>query len=628
MENTTTIDDYVKSLSDDASNLHNQGSLLLGNILPIINVSHLSTRSYASSARVKTVDGLLEKIKRKRAGTAEEAPKPEYKLDNITDVIGVRFVTLYKHQISDILEYLMMEILGIDKYKGRKYSRVDFRNIFPDSSIFEAKVYNSDPKNPTVNSWIETINSFTDLNLEKPIYSKYTSIHIIIYYQNIPIEFQIRTVFDDAWAQLNHSFQYSSEKNKTINIEVENPLLINAMLDNLKKFTDACADYADLIYKEAYDGVQDNYSIIHDVGDKQDVIKLLKTHKVPASALRPLTAAFAEMDKAFKFKRENAEDFRKFQTEADALFIQAAELLEKNNELLEIIPNKTCQHLYVYYTLMNQALCYLSCSSVAQHHKAQDLYKAIISKYKEYPMALYRYGQAVEKLGDVGAGFSHIKDALDNAETLYMNSQNEYSDKLLTRDYLHIKGWAPLKLGYIRWFEADEQYNEDESEINKNNLLKQLLEAYKGASSSIELAKQGLMSDNDCQEILRVANNNGLYYASDVLRLHENEDKEIIKLQDAEDWVACIRTHIDFILEKIAIKDWDLNKHNSLARGFYYLGEMDKALVHFDLIIEKASNGGNDVKARYKNDLLYNHIVEANKYKSKILRNIPKVTKE
>ncbi len=102
-------------------------------------------------------------------------------LDEITDILGVRIITLFENDVDTILELLenTFEVCEIvDKRKKEKSNRIEFG-------------YNS----------LHVIVKFTDSRCQLVEYQKY---------QDIRFEIQLRTVLQHAWAEVEHGLGYKS----------------------------------------------------------------------------------------------------------------------------------------------------------------------------------------------------------------------------------------------------------------------------------------------------------------------------------------------------------------------------------------------------------------------------------
>ena len=176
----------------------------------------ISDLAYAVKMRVKDNFKICEKVLRKR----NEEGRPDYSVNNLRDIIGLRIVTLYRLDALQILPLLIAKIQRIDL---RDPSR-----IFHNGKIEEIIVYSNNPNGDAQNlsGRIKAICESFNVGNEhifriETTPSNYTSIHIVTWgrgkygptYKVIPIEIQIRTALEDVWGEIDHSLKY---KNKSL----------------------------------------------------------------------------------------------------------------------------------------------------------------------------------------------------------------------------------------------------------------------------------------------------------------------------------------------------------------------------------------------------------------------------
>lgn len=152
--------DVYKKLSHDVNDIINT----------LLEVNHIKISNMA--IRIKSEEALRNKVMYKNKYSH---------LDEITDVLGVRIITLFENDVDKILELLekTFEICEIvDKRKKERNSRIEFG-------------YNS----------LHVVVKFTDTRCELVEYQKF---------QDIRFEIQLRTVLQHAWAEVEHGLGYKS----------------------------------------------------------------------------------------------------------------------------------------------------------------------------------------------------------------------------------------------------------------------------------------------------------------------------------------------------------------------------------------------------------------------------------
>jgi ppGpp synthetase/RelA/SpoT-type nucleotidyltranferase len=239
-----------------ALRLEHNSSEALNRIIDVLREVGVMTDAYAIKARVKTEQKLIEKLSRK------QNVKPGYGLSDITDVIGVRIVSLFREDMIELFRRLVRLIKHIEDINPNPFSKESFEEVI---------IYSQSEHDPLAanikllsHSLLKGVEVQHAISLEG-----YSSIHLVCRVTqsvelkdkkiNIPVEFQIRTVFEDAWGEIDHKFRYSSAEGKQ-SIDIKNPSAVAENLKILKRFSDACSLYADEIRNQAIDNDQQPFA--------------------------------------------------------------------------------------------------------------------------------------------------------------------------------------------------------------------------------------------------------------------------------------------------------------------------------------------------------------------------------
>lgn len=170
-----------------------------------ISVDNLHIHSY--NGRVKDPYHLIEKIVRKRhthdAKYAAMTAKDYYKY--ITDLIGCRVLLVYKESWKAVHDYLV-SVFPNDpiKYIDSKRYAASYDEISADiNSPFMAEnpvayIREGDSEDIYIKA--------KDVKIKHPGY--YRSVHYIIRYGEYYIEIQVRTLFEEAWGEVDHERLY------------------------------------------------------------------------------------------------------------------------------------------------------------------------------------------------------------------------------------------------------------------------------------------------------------------------------------------------------------------------------------------------------------------------------------
>ena len=187
--------------------ISSQGDKVAGAIVEFMRRAGLTTGCYAYKFRVKSKEDLLDKKQRKIE------KKPLYTITDITDVIGVRLVTLFKGDMFKAYANLI-EMLA------NPVGDSQFNQAMPEEII----VYKGTSALDDFANEIKTITKShfksAQVKTENSV-EGYSSIHIICRHSakieelsnaensyRLPIEIQIRTVFEDAWGEIDHKYGY------------------------------------------------------------------------------------------------------------------------------------------------------------------------------------------------------------------------------------------------------------------------------------------------------------------------------------------------------------------------------------------------------------------------------------
>lgn len=444
------LDDQYLSLL-----ISSKGDKEVGPIVDFMRRAGLTTGCYAYKFRVKNKEDLLAKKQRK----LEE--KPQYKITDITDVIGVRLVTLFKGEMltvfANLIDLLSAPTDGsplqqaipeeIIVYKGDS-ALDDFANEF--KAIAKAHFKTAQVK-------VETSRE------------KYSSIHVICRHASpvdevivnskpyqLPIEIQIRTVFEDAWGEIDHKYGYVVREGKDAGKPINNFQHIKGHLKVLKDFCDASMEYAECIRKEALPEVLDLTSGITktvSVESDEDVLDRFRKIGMNESFIGRYVEARKLRDRAAE-EIAGPQDGR---ASAEQTYLQAAESF---GELMqELAPGDTAAtlkdgpRLAYYYCAMNEGLCLMSTNIPENVNAAVDKYHFIETHYKRYPLAKMRLGQALGKVGKIDEAIEMLRSGDQLFRQLGEKSlaNNSWNDHLPKPDYEHMLYTLPKILGFTLW---------------------------------------------------------------------------------------------------------------------------------------------------------------------------------
>ncbi|TKV80097.1 tetratricopeptide repeat protein [Bradyrhizobium elkanii] len=518
----------------------------------ILNALQSSTDVfYAVRSRVKPVKAILEKTQRKR----REGGREDYQPEDITDIVGVRVVTLFREDVIDALKIF----LGLIKHQGTHFTKSPFTM----DSLKEGLIYTNatvgDPEAITsrLRSVFETFGfPIKDANIMQ-VETGYSSIHLVAFCSvkqdneivQVPIEIQIRTVFEDAWGEIDHKLRYSIYRSR-----VEPERLIESWqphLNVLKTFTDGCSQYAGIIKSQAIDvHARPGTYLIVPVDDPENALKSV------GKSSPKLQAAFRKAYEARALAMSSAASGTS--AAAEKMFREAVEAFSVAGEL---IPTSTFdsdreRDVASFLVTMERAFCLLSIGKKETLDEAIKLYSEAQEMSPESVVVYYRYAQALVKLNE-----------LDAAITKYQKAESLLSaDRYVPRDHwLHTV--IPRMLGFALWAKSRAQPPDADGRAERIRLL---VQAYGYSKKACQFAALHKTSTT----ISRLRNaNNVLHYAAEYLDLNP-DGAEITKEE--------VREHLIFLEKNLDLgrsTRQQLNFIDTLCRASLLFGKIEQALM-------------------------------------------------
>lgn len=226
---------------------------LLPDIIRCLRESSIHDTSYAYTYRVKKPDRIIEKVIDRR-GNEDSA---DYCVGNVTDVLGIRVVTLFFDELGPAARDVARMLTDADGRAG---------NHLKANKILEAKVYTTARSEYAMP--VKQLENILEKELGESlrisgngvnvgIRGDYSSIHLVAMLSvepetedgitAVPVEIQIRTVFEDAWAQIDHKLRYARTRTKNTATRQNVSVASEQHLPVLKRFLDTCSDYAEVI---------------------------------------------------------------------------------------------------------------------------------------------------------------------------------------------------------------------------------------------------------------------------------------------------------------------------------------------------------------------------------------------
>ncbi|CAE6818209.1 hypothetical protein R75461_05975 [Paraburkholderia nemoris] len=524
---------------------------MLGRIRGAIADTGIERECYAVRARVKPENRLVEKVGRKRE------TKTDYRLESITDVIGIRLIALFRMDLPKIMTMVLdiishdAEIMPNPVKKGSLEEVIVYSNEI-DSSPFNLLLKETLDQRQVQFSMQSSKEGYSSIHIVCRVSPNVSNCQEISPSYHLPIEIQIRTVFEDAWGEIDHKYGYLARSGKELTL-AENQAHVGPHLRVLKQFTDACASYADTIKEmcSEYPSVSTKAGKILSVESDEDVLRRFEQLGVAKEYIERYAAGRTLRDKCGSGSQSKQE---RAQCYLDAYQHFASIAQQSETDL-----TGDGLGLYWYYVTLNSAFCLLSTNLTASIESAVGIYLDLAEKYPTYPLVKFRLGQAYSKLGKVDDSIRLFEDVLQEVERFAEKSRGRQSweDNLPLPDYTHISRVLPKLLGYQYWEKG--AFRTDPSNVHEKLTL------YRKAYE-ITLAAYDLSPDN-----ADLANNLA-FYAVEYLAI-ENEDGFAGALR------AALPTYLAPIEQAAASPNADAMLLDTLLQLYIFSEKKDEALA-------------------------------------------------
>lgn len=526
-------DDRYKALK-----LESQGQSKVAAVVDYLRASKLNELCYAFKVRTKSEERLLEKKNRK------QKDKPTYELFNITDVVGLRLVALFRGDMIEILEGCLNAI-----GHSNGVSPNPFVKGMPEEVIYYKGNSAFDDLASSVKGLIDELCGDGCNFHEEASREGYSSIHLVArltgselekdfgrQYQ-LPIEIQIRTVFEDAWGEIDHKYGYILRTGKHTGKSISNPEGIKSHLRVLKRFADGCSAYSEAIRIDAERPTMSLQATTKVISVEMDdeLIERFKTLGVADELIHAYVECRKIKERILSATGEVVGDDLNMAAQAAEAFRQLADKIE--NERFNPVLDKGLDLLY-YYSRMNEAFCLIAPGTTSGAESALQVYRSIEGEYTGFPLLRMRLGQAYGKVGHFDKALKCLRETgvlLNNLQTEKVSNLDvEWSDEVPRSDYEHMMKVQPKLTGYYIWnlIEALQPSDHKEKAVLYLDAYRETLVGLKHASG----VRQTEMSYR----------NNLLYYA---LGFRVNAEK----IEDAPKW-DCL-TVDDSINEHLAFFD-------------------------------------------------------------------------
>lgn len=557
-----------------------------------IQHSNLFRNTYAVRFRVKDEERLADKIRSKKVGD------PAYDFNSVTDIVGIRFITLYRQDIPAVAGKLL-ELL----FDEAKISP----NIFGKSKLMELKSFisSSIPSSDLVSIEIDSIykskyDKKCEVKFEMIPQSRYSSVHMVarvpflfgsVEY-SIPIEFQLRSVFEDAWAEIDHKLLYELGRFGQA-VDATHRESMTQHMGVFKKILDTAADYADVIRRTIVSPQTQPVSIPRNLDGADYIREIFKLTKVPKVIEEDLVAILNE-------KIAIDEDVENVKPGSSlGSYIGIADNIGKiylNIELALGDKRSPATRALRYTVRMEEALARLLSNNEGQLHQSILLYGEIVSSFPEFVTGWFRFGQALQRSAEIDTTIEDAEKKYFAAIEAYEKAEARLSEVVELKEDERWLLISPRQESYIkknvlrlqsfaRWRMSDRR-RLITGGIQERD-LQDVTAAYKLAMRTVE--------GNLSEESKVKAANNAAYYGVEAIELAGKLGVAATELPTTD----TIRSLLA-LFEKTAVESADVLQLDTAVRGYVVIGESDRAKMLSEKIIDAFSQQSlsSDKKAR------------------------------
>lgn len=566
---------------------------LEGVVSGTIDHSKFKPKLYAYYTRTKTVTACLKKLVRKREeqiGLGNGAE--DYPLTNISDHLGIRFITLFREEIPEILEDICEAIIG---------GEVGTEDLFGDPvSCTEVVIYYSRTYADALRTAqdIERVveKFFPSVKISLVEKAEYSSAHIVLEQvrQNpfdqssitIPIELQIRSVFEDAWAQVDHRLRYSrtriSASMEDDEFEEELPFGMNVppvaekslkvlkrLLDNAAEISEMAKDAVEpskpefVAPSKAMDGYEEFERVVVELGGDTAYF----------ASFSKLLREKDRLDKVLSDQSELAERTVRIET----LRAGYGSLAEKINDLFTVAANagagefssQDLRRYYLYSLQMEEAYCRMFTSAPSDSDEpaiAFSIYEKVKKQYSDFPAIYFRLAQAAGRLGKFDIAIENMEYLANSDFVVHGQSEGIPEFKLTANQRKIIRQNVHRILGFYYWKKSELLLAQSNGRVVEQN--------YRFVAKALEITLSGHVVEKSDYLVLRELNNIVAYYLALIYFSDlgcRPESLEEVDRAGYEDYFGRLASKMD------PEKDDQVQRLDTLACGYFLAGNLDQA---------------------------------------------------
>jgi ppGpp synthetase/RelA/SpoT-type nucleotidyltranferase len=507
---------------------------------------YFTRAEYSKSSRIKEHDQIIKKVLRRREEGANN-----FRVEDVTDVCGFRYITLYQSSIPLIVDRLLRSIPP----GGPPHSP------FCREGGVEIEVHTSRHENDplsVVNKVRETVARW-DKGLkvqERQTKTGYSSVHLIVRCRilrrgqperHVPVEFQIRNILEEVWGQLDHKLRYETGRG----IVGGEPRLLH--LNVLKAQFDACIQYMDLIKAQSQE--REASSTRELAGSRQTIDspqkELERLQGLPITLLHQVEEAY-ELWKQADASRQVGGEPGLYRKAADAFssFVNGCPTEVRDAELSGLLS---------YTARLERAYLLMFTGAMDELIEAREIYENIIKEKPKDATVHFRLGQVLRRQSYLDEAIGQFQQSINIIEG--------HDDWRLRPNEGWVYDFARLSLGfaYFRRFERkDLAHNERDAAIGM----------------AIDWTEKVLQHHTE-PDAGRRAVNNLLYYAWEERSFHPDGSKWRVSETRFRELVA----QLDSSGSATSYEQLD-----TLARAYHRLGDGIRARAFADKVCEWLEN--------------------------------------
>ncbi|MEP5533689.1 hypothetical protein, partial [Ekhidna sp.] len=465
--------DSVRISSDEellATSLSLKGEEVLRNSLNVIRVSNINGYCYSYKGRVKDPVSIKSKVLRRRFEILDSIQQEKkekdrsYRVSNVTDVVGIRIITLFNSEILSAVNDILNLITGQTDLNPNELLDCkikEFLLITTQASIGLASPVQTMQRR-FARRLVEVGISDVDVTIETR--REYSSVHIVIE-KNIdelavPIEIQIRTVFEDTWAQIDHKLRYHKSRIKNESTQKNVPVAAERDLVILKKYIDITAEFAEAIKDELEETEDASRGQIRPIGDDFTILEAARSLEIKDDIIQEIEVLFRQKDVLdqrfadyYRDERVDSYSSKKEKEFSEAYAILAEKLSkiserEKSGLFINSDLNEEQKKFLFYVIKMEEAFCRLKVGHNDERLAAIKIYDQISVLHHDVAVVHFRKGESLSKSGRHEDAIASFEKCLNNLDT-----KNEYfwlnyeKQRNYIKENIHrIKGFAHWKI--------------------------------------------------------------------------------------------------------------------------------------------------------------------------------------